>query len=198
MGLAACEPEEKVADKDGYYDVSPGVAFDRLTGADIVGFRNARQCGMLIHFAIDPIPDRQITWTITSGDYRLGAFTVLFAARDKGTVISFAVPKGPNGGEIYDGKQTYNHGAVMQPLRPALRELVDSAIEGRAYDWHRIKGELSTVGDGVCSSERSNFQSSGTPYSIDDPPGMTHYQAEAIRGSGRRPQVDRDIIFGEQ
>ena len=56
----------------------------------------------------------------------------------QGSIVAIEVPIGPNGAEIYDGQQRYSHPALMQPVRPSVRELVDAAIEKRPYDWHRL------------------------------------------------------------
>jgi hypothetical protein len=178
-----------------YYKVAPGEALGRLQRADITGFRDARQCGMLIYFSPSSSPD-SVTWDVTSSDVLVARFTLRVAPRDDGSVVTIEMPKGPNGAEIYDGKQTYTHPALMQPMRPALGELVDSAMTGRPYDWRRIRGELNT--DGFCGSLRSNFEASGRPYELNDPSGMTHDQAEAGRSSHGSLPVEHDQVFADQ
>src|SRR5476649_2024258 len=124
------------ARSEGYYDVAPKAAFERVRAADIIGFRDERQCGMLIYFSATVNPPNSIKWRVTNGDIVVAAFTMRFTPQGKGTVITIDVPRAPNGGEIYDGKQHYFYPALMQPLRPALRELVDAAIAGRHYDYN--------------------------------------------------------------
>ena len=175
---------------DDYYNITPAEAFTRLHHADIKGFRDARQCGMLIYFSTSEQPPHSILWTVTSSQIPVASFTLHLAPQGTGTRITIEVPKGPNGAEIYDGQQKYSHPALMQPLRPAVRELIDAAIARRPYDWHRIPDPLNT--DGFCGSLRQNFEASGQPYSLNDPSGMTHDQAEEARQKGLNLQVERD------
>jgi hypothetical protein len=186
--LTGCQSE------DGYYDIPPDVAYYRVAQADITAFRKARQCGMLIYFSVEQEPRSALTWTVTSGDVRVAQFGVRFTAHGRGTIISIEVPKGPNGREMYDGAQTYTHPALMQPLRPAVREFIDAAIEQRPFDFHNLPHPLNT--DQLCSEELQNFEMTGQPYRIDDPTEMTHAMAEDLRQQGRRLQVEQDDYFG--
>ncbi len=145
----------------------------RLENADITGFRNARMCGMLIHFE-PSFPDQQtITWTVKTSGEEVASFTVTMRPMASGTQTSISVPKSEGGsGEMYDGNQHYQNPAMMQPLRPAVQELIDAAVEQRPYDWHRIPDPLNT--DALCGSERTNFEAGGATYVLGDPEGMPH------------------------
>jgi hypothetical protein len=191
LTLGACDSHPN----ELFYKVAPGEAYNRLMRADITGFRDARQCGMLIYFGAHPTRDA-VTWDVTSSDTLLARFTLRVVPKDDGSVIAIELPKAPNGAEIYDGNQTYTHPAMMQPVRPALRELIDSAMAGRPYDWHRIQGTLNT--DGLCGSLRDNFEASGKPYELNDPSGMTHDDAEAARSNHTSLQVEQDQVFADQ
>jgi hypothetical protein len=193
LALGACQghPNEL------YYKLAPSEAYNRLLRADMVGFRDARQCGMLIYFETHETAPYAVTWDVTSSNVLMARFTLRVVPTDGGSVIAIELPKGPNGAEIYDGNQHYTHPALMQPMRPALRELVDSAMAGRPYDWHRIpEGQLNT--DGFCGSLRDNFQASGRPYELNDPSGMTHDAAVAARSNGRSLQAEQDQVFADQ
>ena len=192
LALGACQghPDQL------YYKLAPAEAYRRLQRADITGFRDARQCGMLIYFSASATGPYAVTWDVTSSDVLVARFTLRVVPTDDGSVIAIELPKGPNGAEIYDGAQSYPHPALMQPMRPALIELADSAMAGRPYDWRRIKGTLNT--DGLCASLRDNFQASGRPYELGDPSGMTHEAAEAARSGGRPPPVEQDQVFADQ
>ncbi len=192
LALGACQghPNEL------YYKLAPSEAHNRLLRADIVGFRDARQCGMLIYFSTTATAPDAITWDVTSSDVLLARFTLRVVPKDDGSIITIELPKGPNGAEIYDGNQHYTHPALMQPMRPALRELVDSAMAGRPYDWRRIQGTLNT--DSLCGSLRDNFEASGRPYELNDPSGMTHEDAQAARSNGKSPPVEQDQVFADQ
>ena len=178
-----------------YYDIAPDDAFGRLVKADITGFRDARQCGMLIYFE-PKVYDatRTIIWEVTSGETTVARFGLHVIAKGNGSVIEMQIPNAPDGKEIYDGTQKYSHPVFLQPLRPALRELVDAAMEQRPYDWHRLP-EMA-VDYTICASMRQNFIASGQPYKIDDPSGMTHEQAEAARSRGDSLPVEHDNVFG--
>ena len=177
-----------------YYDIAPDDAFARLIKADVTGFRDARQCGMLIYFEPKQYDGtRTIVWEVTSGYTTLARFGLHVIAKGNGSVIEMQIPKAPDGKEIYDGTQKYGHPAFLQPLRPALRELVDAAMEQRPYDWHRLPD--MPVDYTICASMRQNFIASGQPYSVDDPSGMTHEQAEAARSKYGSLPIERDDVF---
>jgi len=186
--LVGCDPKP-----DGYYDVSAQEALARLRQADIIGFRDARQCGMPITFRQHEIAPGAISWDVSSSDVPVAAFSLKVAPSGQGSTIAIKVPAGPNGAEIYDGHQHYSHPALMQPLRPSLRELVDAAIAKRPYDWHRLPEPLNT--DDLCGSERQNLEAGGAVYAVDDPEGMTHADAEAARARGQPLSVERDRVF---
>ncbi len=159
----------------GRYAIPFEEARARLMKADIIGFRNARQCGYLIHFALNTPDSRTVGWTITSASQLVAQFHIKLAATETGVEASFDIPAAPGGGEIYDGKQPYDYPMLMQPLRPALRELVDSAMEQRPYDWERIPRELLNVGPNNALSNCGNGRESlrrGHPWSLKDPPGI--------------------------
>ena len=177
---------------EGYYDVAPQAALARLRQADIIGFRDARQCGMLISFRQLEDASGIISWDVSSSDVPVAGFSLKVTPSGQGSVIAIGVLTGPNGAEVYDGEQHYTHPALMQPLRPSLRELVDAAIEKRPYDWHRLPQPLNT--DELCGSERQNLEAGGAVYSIDDPQGMPHADAEAARSLGETLSVERDGI----
>jgi hypothetical protein len=178
---------------EGYYDVAPATAFALLRSANVTGFRDARQCGMLIYFSASDDGSSTVTWNVTTRGVSLASFRLRVTRSGEGSIVSIELPRAPNGKEIYDGQQHYAHPAFMQPMRPALREFVDATIEQRPYDWHRIPDPLNT--DGLCSSMRQNFEASGQPYDVHDPSGMTHDQAEATRASGVNLQVEEDRVF---
>ena len=177
---------------EGYYNVAPQEALARLRQADIIGFRDARQCGMLISFRQLEDASGIISWDVSSSDVPVAGFSLKVTPSGLGSIIAIGVLTGPNGAEVYDGQQHYTHPALMQPLRPSLRELVDAAIEKRPYDWHRLPEPLNT--DELCSSEKQNLEAGGAVYSIDDPEGMTHVDAEAARALGETLSIARDEI----
>jgi len=177
---------------EGYYNVAPQEALARLRQADIIGFRDARQCGMLISFRQLEDASGIISWDVSSSDVPVAGLSLKVTPSGQGSIIAIGVLTGPNGAEVYDGQQHYTHPALMQPLRPSLRELVDAAIEKRPYDWHRLPEPLNT--DELCSSEKQNLEAGGAVYSIDDPEGMTHVDAEAARALGETLSIARDEI----
>lgn len=176
----------------GYYALPVNTAMERLRHADITGFRNARQCGLLIYFSQTEASSDAITWDVTSSGEDMLFFTVRLAPSGSGTQATIEVPKAASGsGELYDGNQTYDQPAMMQPLRPAVQELIDSAMEQRPYDWHKIAGPLDTGGGdtaGICTSEKQNLEAGGATYNVRDPGGMTHEQAQQMHNEQMRDE----------
>src|SRR5579859_7090306 len=77
-----------------YYDMAPDDAFARLVKADITGFRDARQCGMLIYFEPKEYDaTRTITWEVTSGDMTVARFGFHVIPKGNGSVIGMQIPK---------------------------------------------------------------------------------------------------------
>jgi hypothetical protein len=175
MTVAGCS----LAAPWGQYAIPYEEARARLEKADIVGFRNGRECGFLIHF-IPTRPDAQsIGWLVTSNDRAILRFHVSLSPTESGVQATIFVQAAPNGGEMYDGEQSYDYPILMQPLRPALQELVDAAMEKRPFDWHRLPDPLS-IGPNDTLSNCVNSAASlqrGVPWSMNDPPGMSHQDA---------------------
>ena len=71
------------------------------------------------------------------------SFSVSLSQTGNGTQATIAVPKAADGGEIYNSKQHYSHPALMQPLRPAVQEMIDAAMEKRPFDWHRLPDPIN-------------------------------------------------------
>jgi hypothetical protein len=176
LAIAACS---RAPAPKGQYPVSPKEALHRLESADIIGFRNARQCGMLIHFTPIYPDDGSFGWSVTTSGEEVAKFTVSLAQAGNGTAATINVPAEPKGGEMYDGMQEYDHPALMQPLRPAVQELIDSAIERRPYDWQRIQGTLNAGPNETasrCGNGHDNLKR-GRVWRLEDPPGMAHEDA---------------------
>jgi hypothetical protein len=168
--VAGCNASQKT------YPVSVAEGLARLDNADVIGFRNARQCGLLIHFEKFRPASNSITWRIRSKQQPVASFTVSLGETGNGTQATIDVPKAADGGEIYDGKQHYSHPALMQPLRPAVRELIDAAMEKRPFDWHRLPDPLNIgPNDSMtnCGMGQDSLQR-GIPVELDDPEGIPH------------------------
>ena len=170
LAVAGCKPSPKT------YPVSLAEALARLDNADVIGFRNARQCGLLIHFEKLPPVGNLVTWQVRSKKQLVASFSVSLSQTDNGTQATIVVPKADDGGEIYDGKQHYSHPALMQPLRPAVQEMIDAAMEKRPFDWHRLPDPIN-VGPGEtmtnCGMGRESLQR-GIAVELTDPEGVPH------------------------
>jgi hypothetical protein len=170
LAAAGCNQSQKT------YPVSVAEGLARLDKADVIGFRNARQCGLLIHFE-KTLPDgNSLTWRVRSKQKFVASFTVSLSQAGNGTQATIIVPKAADGGEIYDGTQHYSHPALMQPLRPALQELIDAAMEKRPFDWRRLPGRINiapTDSLNNCSMGQQML-ARGIPVELSDPEGVPH------------------------
>jgi hypothetical protein len=179
----------------GVYDLPIPEALARLQKADLDGFRMARQCGMLIHIAASEITDNAITWRITSSGQQVLRFTVKLVQEANGTRAIIEVPADPKGGEVYDGDKFYPRPAVNQPLRPAIQELIDSAIAQRPYE-----GQKLVSADRVCSIQRGGLESGHYVFGVDDRPGMDSREsrrADELEAAQTAPSSDFDSSFGK-
>ena len=170
LAVAGCEPSQKT------YPVSLAEGLARLDKADVIGFRNARQCGLLIHFKKFGPVDNTVTWQVQSKGRPLASFSVSLSQAGNGTQATIIVPKAADGGEIYDGKQHYSHPALMQPLRPAVQELIDAAMDKRPFDWHRLPAPINVgPNDSMtnCGMGQASLQR-GIPVELSDPEGVPH------------------------
>src|SRR6185436_9203746 len=170
LAVAGCKPSQKT------YPVSLAEGLARLANADVIGFRNARQCGLLIHVEKLLPLDNLVTWQVRSKRRLVASFSVSLSQTENGTQATIVVPKADDGGEIYDGKQHYSHPALMQPLRPAVQELIDAAMEQRPFDWHRLPDPLNAGPNDSLNNCAMGQQSlaRGIPVELSDPEGVPH------------------------
>jgi hypothetical protein len=177
LAVAGCKPSEKT------YPVSLTEGLARLDKADVIGFRNARQCGLLIHFE-KQLPDgNSVTWRVRSKHKIVASFSVSLSQAGNGTQATIVVPKAADGGEIYDGKQHYSHPALMQPLRPAVQEMVDAAMEKRPFDWRRLPDPINVAPVATMNNCGMGQQTlaRGIPVELSDPEGVPHDVAVKLR-----------------
>lgn len=180
----------------GVYALPLAEAFVRLEKADIDGFRKARQCGILIHFAAENAGENAIAWQVTSSRLPVARFTVTLTAEGAGTRAAIAVPPSPKGGgEIYDGDEFYPRPALNQPLRPAVQELIDAAMEQRPYDVWRIPEPRNT--DKVCSIQRAGLESGHIRFRADDIPGLDAEDTARARAEEDRERERQMRDFGK-
>ena len=183
----------------GHYDIPFDEARARLMKADIVGFRDARQCGYLIHFSLNTPDPETVGWVVRYRERTVASFFVHLTPSGSGVDADFVIPKGPNGGEIYDGKQAYDYPVLLQPLRPALQELVNSAMAQRPFEWRRTRGPATEqrhlLHFGTINSLRTDLLSPrprkpawkavrasrvACAWSMDDPPGFPPLDADLV------------------
>ena len=187
FALSGCSETPKPVQS---FAIPPAEAFARLRGADMTGFRNGSTCGMLVQFTPHEQAPGAIRWTATSGGLRVAEFTVRLIPAGSGTEARIEVGKGPDGKEMYDGHNDYSHPAMIQPIRPNIVELINAAMEKRAFDVHRVVDPAKP--DSLCISLGINFEASGEAYRIDDPALMTPSQAREARANGEVLKVERD------
>jgi hypothetical protein len=166
----------KQSSADTVYPVSMAEALKRLDDADVIGFRDARQCGLLLHIRNYEEDHYSTTFVVRSSNREVARFTVALKPTAKGIQTSIVVPKHDNGREMYDGTQYYSHPALMQPLRPAVRELIDAAMARRPFDSARLPDPLAMWPQGFndnCNLGQQ-YLSRGYPVNFDDPAGIPH------------------------
>ncbi|WP_336979363.1 hypothetical protein [Altererythrobacter fulvus] len=193
--LAGCGGAEP-----GVYAVPLAEALQRLKKADVDGFRSARQCGILIHFASDSPKDDAITWRVSSSGREVLRFTVRLTAEGDGTRAQIEVPAEAKGGEMYDGSQFYPRPALHQPLRPAVQELIDAAMEQRPFDVMRIPDDKrSSPNDGPCEVQRAGLEQGSSRFGLDDKPGYDSRRSQQLRDmeDARSAQEGQDSSYGQ-
>jgi len=167
------------------YAISAHDAYERLVAADPTDFKFNRQCGILIHLRVDPTPETSVTWHVTSEDREQLSFSAnLTPISPNETQIDISVSKDANGNEDYDGSTTTDYSsakfrrpAVNQPVRPAIRELINSTLEGRKFDGDHVWNAAPEPGikkpdessDGVCNMQHEALQTGTGHFSVNDP-----------------------------
>jgi hypothetical protein len=179
MGYVNAPVAVKKAKPTTVFPVSVAEALSRLDKADVLGFRRARQCGLLIHFGNYEEDDRSMTFVVRSSNREVARFNVSLTPTAKGTATAIRIPPSSNGGEMYDGTQDYAHPALIQPLRPAVQELIEAAMAQRPFDnerlpephamWPKESNDNCNLGQ--------QYLARGEPVSFDDPPGISRSDA---------------------
>ena len=178
----------------GTYAVPAEVAYQRLIAGDMLDFREARQCGILIHFTAYKELNKEVRWVVTSSGTWVAEFTARLVPVDAQTTrVEIDIPAAPDGGEIYDGSKFYPRPALYQPLRGAVEELVAARIGQRPFDVTRVPRSEE---NGVCSVQRAGLESGHYVWGVNDRPGMDAREtAQADAWDEAHP--DDDQKFGE-
>jgi hypothetical protein len=172
VALSGCQSDKDQAKE---YPLSVAEAVHRLDHADNEGFRYHRHCGVLFKVGSNKSDDHSVTWTARASNKKdVLSFTVSVLPSRNGVTTQISVPLEKNGREMYDGTQNYNHPVLRQPIRPAIAELVDAAMEKRSFDNARIP-EKDRYRDpspsaSACSVD-SQILDQGFAAEYDDPPG---------------------------
>ena len=163
--LAACSSQATPANE---HSIPIDQAYAKLLGADLSDFRRIRQCGILIHFRPEGVPNSHVTWRVLSSGAEVLQFTArLTAVSADRTRVDVEIPKDPNGGEMYDGSQVYRRPALRAPTRAAIEEQVRASLEDRAFSLDNVP----RIGDdSICNVQRGRLQSGGVPFTVNDEP----------------------------
>ncbi|MCC8982995.1 hypothetical protein [Bradyrhizobium acaciae] len=170
IALAGCKSEPK----EYPFDVAEAVR--RLDNSDSGGFRYARHCGVLFNFGSVKTDDHTVTWTARANRKDVLTFNVVVTESPKGVTLKLSVPLESNGREKYDGTQNYSHPILKQPIRPAIAELIESAMEKRSFDNERVEEAaryLDRSPSGGACSEDAQYLAQGFAANYDDPPGLS-------------------------
>jgi hypothetical protein len=171
VALSGCQPGQDQAKE---YPLSVAEALQRLDHADNDGFRYHRHCGVLFKVGSRKFDDHSVTWTARAGNKEVLSFTVSVSPSPNGVTTKISVPVVGNGREMYDGTQNYNHPILRQPIRPAIVELVDAAMEKRSFNNERIPEKdryLDRSPSGAACDLDSQILDQGFAAEYDDPPG---------------------------
>ncbi|GAA4012755.1 hypothetical protein GCM10022280_08460 [Sphingomonas swuensis] len=153
-GIAGCAtPEANV------YDLPIAEASKRLLAADLTEFKYQRQCGVLL--AITPGGGgNAVTWWVSTDGMDVFYFTARLTEVGPGkTKVDVEVSKDSNGKESYSGTTELVRPLFLQPLRPAITELVDATLEQRKHDYSFLNKTDVKENNGVCNVQRGSMES---------------------------------------
>lgn len=172
----------------GRYELPADQIYARLANNELNDFKLARQCGLLLYVHPDGVPNRSVTWTVTTGNVDVAKFgVVLTPISSSETQVDIQIEPLPNGHLPYDGTQVEYRPAFRQPLQPAIEEAIASAIEQRAFDPSRFdqheyvssaqdSAELNkhkqdvVNANAACLVQRGSLEIGNQPFSIHDSP----------------------------
>ena len=187
IALMGCKSEPQVKE----YPFGVAEAVRRLDNSDSGGFRYARHCGVLFSFGSIKSDDHTVTWTARANRKEVLTFNVVVAESPKGVTLKLNVPLERNGREMYDGTQNYNHPLVSQPIRPAITELIESAMEKRSFDNERVEKEARYIDrspSGQACSYEKQVLAQGFAADYDDPPGPSIQNIEKLAAKNNWPK----------
>jgi hypothetical protein len=153
------------------YPLSAPDVFARLQKADLADFKLASQCGLLIHAYPDPKTEKEMGWYIMNDGVEVLSFkATLLPISEAVTQVNISVSAASDGGEQYDGDYFTPRPAVQQPIRPAIREMIDSTLAGRKYEQERVDSQIegSRENNGVCWVQRGGLESGSGAFSVKD------------------------------
>ena len=186
IALTGCKSEPQVKE----YRFGVAEAVRRLDHSDSGGFRYARHCGVLFDFGSIRTDDHTVTWTARAGRKEVLTFNVVVAESPNGVTLKLSVPLEHNGREMYDGTQNYNHPILRQPIRPAIAELIESAMEKRLFDNERVEKEARYIDrspSGESCSYDAQILARGFAAYYDDPPGPSIENIQKLAAKNRLP-----------
>jgi hypothetical protein len=186
--LAGCR-EQKLVIRE--YPVAIAEAMRRLDDADNAGFRYHRHCGVLFDFGSFQSDDHTVTWTARTAGKDVLSFTVSVLASPKGVTTTVSVERADNGREMYDGTQSYNHPILRQPLRPAVTELINAAMEKRPFDHLRIPVKdryMDTSPSRQACSEDTQIMAQGFPANYFDRAGPSIETVQKLAAKNNWPK----------
>jgi hypothetical protein len=187
IALTGCKSEPQVKE----YRFGVAEAVRRLDNSDSAGFRYARHCGALFNFGSIKSDDHTVTWTARANRKEVLTFNVVVAESPKGVTLKLSVALERNGREMYDGTQNYNHPILRQPIRPAIAELIESAMEKRSFDNERVEEEwryLDRSPSGQACSEDAQILAQGFPADYDGPAGPSIETIQKLAAKNNWPK----------
>ena len=191
--LSGCAPQADPALPPAY-TLSPADALARLRQADLAAFAAAERCSDAVDVAAADSGDGGLKWSVTRGLFNIAGFSVRLDPVDAGVRPVIVVPADPAGGEIYDGSGHTENPALRQPVRPALAELVDSALTGRRFDAAKVRA--AQPADGLCHGGSVSVSGAGKAMDVSN---FTNGAAPAPAGAAAaRPAGPGVPVGGNQ
>lgn len=155
--------DDEISNTVGTFDLPVEETYKLLQNRDFKELRNARQCGVLIHFRSTHSDTDHLEWTVVSNNIEVFSFkAILIPVSENQTKIDLEISKNDAGNEAYDGSQDRPFPAFVQPARPAIAEQIAAYVDRRAFDKEILPD--SQYNNDLCYQQRSILTMGYAPF----------------------------------